>query len=370
MKVLQIGLGNASGGVEAFVMNYYRELVKLDVQFDFVCMYDKIAFEEEIESLGGCVFYIPNVKKNYFGYISGLKKVLSREHYDAVHVNMLSAANIVPLKIAKKLGISKVIAHSHNSSCPGVVRQFMDKINRPKIQKYATDLLACGDDAARWLFGQEVYTSGKVIVVRNAVSAEKYFFSEKKRQQIRNKYGWDDRFIIGHVGRFELQKNHEAVIEIFKQVHKRVPDALLCLVGDGILQGRIKEKVAQAQLQNNVFFAGSQKNVNEFLSAMDVFLFPSLFEGVPFAMIEAQVSGLPCIMSDTISREAVILSRQVKILSLDTDYETWADGVCSFLGAERVDMSSIKEGLEKRHFDIKKEAERLKRLYQERVKNE
>lgn len=364
MKVLQIGLGNASGGVEAFVMNYYRELVKLNVQFDFVCMYGKIAYEEEIKSLGGHVFYVPNAKENYFGYVTGLKKVLNREHYDAVHVNMLSAANLVPLKTAKRMGIKKIIAHSHNSSCPGFVRQFMDKINKPKITRYATDLLACGDEAARWLFGEEMFDSGKVVIMQNAVLMEKYLFSEKNRQVIREKYGWGKRFIVGHVGRFELQKNHEAVIEIFKHVQKRVPDALLCMVGDGVLRSHIEELVSFAGLQDNVFFAGNQENVSEFLSAMDVFLFPSLFEGVPFAMIEAQVNGLSCVMSDTISKETVILSDQVKVLSLNMDYKIWADCICDFQEAKRVDECAIKEGVKKKHFDIIKEAERLKQLYQ------
>ena len=119
MRVLQVGLGNIGGGLEAFVMNYYRELSKMDVQFDFVCMYGKIAYEKEIKTLGGRIFYVPNVKKNYLGYVKRFKQILKKGNYDVVHVNMLSAANIVPLRLASKAGVRKVIAHSHNSSCPG-----------------------------------------------------------------------------------------------------------------------------------------------------------------------------------------------------------------------------------------------------------
>lgn len=122
MRVLQVGLGNIGGGLEAFVMNYYRELSKMDVQFDFVCMYGKIAYEKEIKTLGGRIFYVPNVKKNYLGYVKRFKQILKKGNYDVVHVNMLSAANIVPLRLASKAGVRKVIAHSHNSSCPGMIK--------------------------------------------------------------------------------------------------------------------------------------------------------------------------------------------------------------------------------------------------------
>ena len=157
MKILQIGMGNVAGGLEAFVMNYYRVLVRMDVQFDFVCMYDKIAYEDEIYRLGGKVYYVPNVKRDYRGYAKSLKQILRKEKYDAVHVNMLSAANIVPLRIAHTMGVKKVIAHSHSSSCPGVIRNLMDSWNRPRISRYATDKVACAEIAGRWMFGSKSF---------------------------------------------------------------------------------------------------------------------------------------------------------------------------------------------------------------------
>ena len=177
MKILQIGMGNVAGGLEAFVMNYYRVLVHMDIQFDFVCMYDKIAYEEEIRKLGGRIYYIPNVKRNYQGYIKELKKILKETKYDAVHVNMLSAANIVPLRVAHTMKVPKIIAHSHSSSCPGLIRKIMDNWNRPKIAKYATDRIACGEMAGRWLFGDKAFQSGQVTLINNAIQAEKFSFS-------------------------------------------------------------------------------------------------------------------------------------------------------------------------------------------------
>lgn len=218
MKILQIGMGNVAGGLEAFVMNYYRVLVHMDIQFDFVCMYDKIAYEEEIRKLGGRIYYIPNVKKNYQGYIKELKKILKETKYDAVHVNMLSAANIVPLRVAHTMKVPKIIAHSHSSSCPGLIRKIMDNWNRPKIAKYATDRIACGEMAGRWLFGDKAFQSGQVTLINNAIQAEKFSFSEKDRDSLRKELGWENKTVIGHVGRFDIPKNHDRMLDIFQQI--------------------------------------------------------------------------------------------------------------------------------------------------------
>ena len=214
MKILQIGMGNIAGGLESFVMNYYRVLVHMDVQFDFVCMYDKIAYEDEIKKLGGKIYYIPNVKKNYQGYVKQLKRILRETKYDVVHVNMLSAANIVPLRIAGKMNIPKVIAHSHSSSCPGFIRKTMDWWNRPKIARYATERVACGEMAGRWLFGDKAYQSGQVILINNAIQAEKFCFQAEERDVLRKKMGWENKIVIGHVGRFDIPKNHDRMVDI------------------------------------------------------------------------------------------------------------------------------------------------------------
>lgn len=366
MKILQIGLGNVAGGLEAFVMNYYSVLAGMDVQFDFVCMYDKIAYEEEIRRLGGKIYYIPNVKKNYIGYVKGLKKVFEKETYDAVHVNMLSAANIVPLRIAHKMKIKRIIAHSHSSSCPGAVRKLMDWWNRPKIDRYATVKAACGDLAAKWMFGEKAVRNGEVTVIPNAISVDRFVFDKKKRESLRKKLGWENKFVIGHVGRFDIPKNHEGMIDMFREVRSCREDAVLCLVGgkEG-LYDKIKEKVGKLNLEGSVYFAGKQEDIPGFLSAMDVFLFPSIFEGVPFALIEAQANDLPCVISDSVSEEAVVFPERVKCLSLQAGNQTWANAICSLGQLKRGDAQEIRRELTKKHFDIKTEAGRLKKLYRE-----
>lgn len=365
MKILQIGMGNVSGGLEAFVMNYYRILVHMDVQFDFVCMYDKIAYEEEIRKLGGKIYYIPNVKKNYRGYIKELKNILKETKYDAVHINMLSAANIVPLRVAYTMKISKIIAHSHSSSCPGLIRKMMDWWNRPKIAKYATDRIACGEMAGRWLFGDKVFQNGQVKVINNAIQVEKFSFSEEERISLRKKLGWENKTVIGHVGRFDIPKNHDRMIDILQQIVSEKEDVILCLVGpkEG-LYTQIKEKTVQKGLEDKVYFAGRQENIRRYLSAMDVFLFPSVFEGVPFALIEAQANGLPCVMSDAVSEEAIVFSERVRRLSLEGDNVQWAMTVMRMSCMHREDVASIKKKLSDAHFNIETEAKYLKDLYQ------
>lgn len=294
MKILQVGLGNNPGGMEAFVMNYFRELARQGVSFDFVSMYGTIAYEKEILELGGRVFYVPNIKKDYFGYIKAFRKLLSREKYDVVHVNMLSAANIVPLRLAKQAGVRKVIAHSHNASAPGIVRKLMDGMNRPRMKHYVNEKFACSEKAGRWLFGDKAFERGEVTLVANAIETDKYGFSESNRRKIREKLGISgDALVVGHVGRFQIQKNHEAILRIFHEIQRKEPAARLCLIGDGELKEQIQEQAKKAGVLDKIIFTGVCQDVERYLSAMDVFLFPSLFEGLPFTLLEAQANGLP-----------------------------------------------------------------------------
>ena len=364
MKILQVGLGNNPGGVEAFVMNYYRELSGMGISFDFICMYEKIAYEEEIKRLGGRIYYVPNVKKDYFGYVKQLRRVLEQEKYDAVHVNMLSAANIVPLRVAKEAGVRKIIAHSHNASAPGMVRKLMDRWNRPKINRYATAKLACGEAAGRWLFGDAAFENGEITLISNAIDVGKYSLSPEKREKLRRELGLSGRFVIGHVGRFDLQKNHDGLIDIFDEIVKREPQAVLCLVGDGSLRPQIQKKVREKGLGKDVVFAGVRPDVEAFLSIFDVFLFPSLFEGLPFTLLEAQANGLPCVVSDAITREAAVMKEKVRFLPLFAPSGKWAEAVLEEKGKERTGSDVIRKRFGDARFDIKQEAGRLKALYE------
>ena len=353
MKILQVGLGNNPGGMEAFVMNYFRELAKQGITFDFVCMYHKIAYEEEIRQLGGRVFYVPNVKKDYFGYVKAFLELLQREQYDIIHVNMLSAANIVPLRLAKKVGGGKV-----------TLRKILDRLNRPKLNRYADQKFACSETAGRWLFGSSVYESGNVTLVSNAIDTKKYSFSLENREEMRNILGIGNGILVGHVGRFQIQKNHEAIARIFYQVQKKQPEARLCLIGDGELKEQIHEKFQEYGILDKVIFAGVCPDVERYLSAMDVFLFPSLFEGLPFTLLEAQANGLPCVVSDRITEEAVITEKIISRLSLEQSDEEWASAVIVAAKKGREDKEAAVRAIGMAHFDIHQEAGRLLELYE------
>ena len=238
--------------------------------------------------------------------------------------------------------------------------------NRARIKRYATDFFACSEVAGRWLFGNEDYDAGKVVIVHNAISMERYLFSEDHRAIVRSAFGWGNRFVVGHVGRFDPQKNHEGLLDIFKEILKKRPDAVLALVGSrGGQYENILERVKSENLEDKVFFLGKRTDIGAFLSAMDVFLFPSLYEGLPFALVEAQANGLTCVISDTISREVNVIPGQLKPLSLGTSPEKWAETVVRAGKRPRVGKEEIYQGLVEGHFDICREARRLKKLYGE-----
>ncbi len=219
--------------------------------------------------------------------------------------------------------------------------------------------------AGRWLFGDKAFQNGQVKVINNAIQVEKFSFSEEERASLRKKLGWENKTVIGHVGRFDIPKNHDRMIDILQQIVSEKEDVILCLVGpkEG-LYTQIQEKTVQKGLEDKVYFAGRQENIRRYLSAMDVFLFPSVFEGVPFALIEAQANGLPCVMSDAVSEEAIVFSERVRRLSLEEDNVQWAMTVMRMSCMHREDVASIKKKLSDAHFNIETEAKYLKDLYQ------
>lgn len=364
MRVLQIGLGNNPGGVEAFVMNYYQELVSYKIQFDFACMYDHIAHEGKIKALGGKVYYVPNVKRNPRGYYGALYEILQREDYDVVHVNMLSAANIVPLRVARKVGVPKIIAHSHNASAPGILRRIMHSWNKPFVERYATHYFACGEKAAQWLFSRKTRESGRVTLIANAIDVDKYRYSKEERGKIRKQLGLEGKLVIGHVGRFEEQKNHKKMLKIMGKLYEKRQDIVLLCIGEGVKKKEMEQIAEKNGLTKAICFPGKQENIGPYLSAMDVFLMPSLFEGLPFTLLEAQANGLSCVVSDTITEEAYVRPQAICALSLQAEESSWSEAVLQMAAQGRCSYVEAEEALTRHGFNIKSEARRLRDLYQ------
>jgi glycosyltransferase involved in cell wall biosynthesis len=366
IRVLHENVIMDPGGIEALLMNVYRHIDRDRVQFDFMVHRAEHAFyEDEIESLGGKIFRTPKFSPfpgEYQKFMGSVEQIL-KDHpeYRVIHAH--AELNLWPLMIAKKLGIPTRIAHSHNAKTTVNLKYFFFLYEKARIKNYCTDMFMCSTPAGEWTFGKKAVESGKVKYIKNGIETERFAFNERMRGQKRRELGVGDKFVVGHVGRFMEQKNHDFLINIFAEIHKKQPDSVLVLVSDGRLLNTIKNKVSQLGLSDSVMFLGNRGDVNELMQAMDIFLFPSLWEGLPLTGVEAQSAGLPVVMSDVITNE-VCITKNVHTMSLKKGASEWADKVLDVCrGFERKDVSNqiIDAG-----FDIRTTADFLQQFYLER----
>ncbi|WP_213525967.1 glycosyltransferase family 1 protein [Paenibacillus sp. J31TS4] len=363
IKVLQFGMTYNAGGVESFIMNYFRNLNPNRIKTDFINMYSSIAYQEEIKELGGEIYNVTHFMKNPIKNYVQIKRLIRKNNYDIIHVNMLSAAYISPLLAAKRCGVKCIIAHSHNSSSPpGILRKFLHYLNRRNVKRYANYHLACSNVAGDWLFGKVRLKTNKSkpLLINNAIESEKFQFNPNTRRDIRAVLGIKDKFVIGHVGRFSEQKNHEFLIDIFKDIIIRKSNSVLLLIGKGDMEERIRKKVISLGLEGSVLFLGERSDIHTIMQAMDVFVLPSLYEGLPVVAIEAQASGLKCFLSDSIARDSDITG-DVEFITLNGSTEDWVKKLLHYYkGYERQDTLNkiIDKG-----YDIKNSAAWLEKLY-------
>jgi len=330
IRVLQVFAKLNRGGSETMIMNLYRHIDRSKVQFDFVVhTEEKCAFDDEIEQLGGRIFRVPRYTgNNHFAYKKAWYGFFANHpEYKIIHGHVRSTASIY-LWIAKKFRII-TIAHSHNTSSGNGLSAVVKNIFQYPIRYIADHLFACSLPAGRWLFGDKALSKEKFKIVKNAIDTEKFIFNEETRNEKRDELRINGKFVIGHVGRFHPQKNHDFLIDLFKKIHNRNRNAVLLLVGDGELRKSIKGKVDKLELSDNVIFTGIRSDVPELFQAMDIFLFPSNYEGLGIVVVEAQASGLPCIVADTIPKEAIV-SANVKSISLKDDIISWAESVLQY----------------------------------------
>jgi len=349
------------GGVEAVVMNYYRHIDRNKIQFDFICDEDSTNIPyEEIEKLCGKVILIPPYQK-IFKYQKELRKVLKEGKYKIVHSH-INTLSVFPLYAAKKAGVPVRIAHSHSTSNKKEWKKNIIKnILRPFSKVFATDYFACTEHAGRWLFGNKTYDNGDVFILNNAIDIDKYRFNEEIRNAKRRELKIsDDDIVIGHIGRFVEQKNHDFLIDIFNEVHKENINYKLLLIGQGPLKNNIKEKVKKLNLEECVQFLGQRDDTSELYQAFDLFLFPSLYEGLGMVMIEAQCSGLPCIASTEVPKNAEVIEN-VSLIELDQSLEFWKNIIKNLSSKERIlDV----EGIRKAGYDINEESKKIEIKYQ------
>lgn len=361
IRILQVGMSPYYGGTEAFLMSQYRAIDRTKVQFDFMNVYsEKIACQDEIEALGGHIYYLDMARHHGFKrYHQNLDTFFSENAYqfNGVHCNFQSLINIDILKYAKKYGIKVRIAHAHNSGY-GTEPDYMQKLiiasNRMLLPFYATNYFACSPLAAKWMFGRAT------TIVKNAIETEQFTYSEEVRNSLRAQLGLQDCFAVIFVGRLDPQKNPIFLLEVFHELKKLRSDAKLLVVGDGILNQQMCEKIKELKIDDDVQMLGSRKNVNKLLQAADVFLLPSKFEGLGIVLIEAQAAGLPTFTSaDVVPQDAQITDLLTFIPLTDTA-EEWARKVADSGNNSRKNM---KEQIAKAGYDNYESAKKLEEMY-------
>lgn len=360
-RILHIIAGLGSGGAETIVMNYYRFIDKEKIQFDFLVRNSfQHHYDNEVINNGGCIFYTSPFPKHAIKNYFEVNKIL-KEHkeYSIIHVHANSLIYIIPLILAKKHGISCRIIHSHSTHTQGKFLNIIHRVNRLFIGRFSNYMLACSRDAGKWMF-----TNKKFVTFHNGIDISEFIYSTEIRKKTRKAFGMGDKFVIGHVGRFSEVKNHKFILDVFNCILKKHSNSILILVGEGELFERIKQKAINLGIEKHIIFTGVRNDVNKIMQAMDVFLFPSYYEGLPLTLVEAQASGLPCIVSDTITDE-VNLTDNIEYIDLKNPASVWADHIFKFINFNRKDTS---EQIRAAGYDIEKEAKKLEAFYQEAIK--
>jgi glycosyltransferase involved in cell wall biosynthesis len=341
-RVLQVATIMNRGGLETMLMNYYRNIDRNKIQFDFmVHRSEKGHYDDEILRLGGKIYRMPSIRPgNYRLYFKKLTEFFA-EHsdYRVVHSHINENSSFV-LRAAKKAGVPCRIAHSHLSDLGIDVKLPFRLYARFTMRDYPNHYFACSEKAGQWLFGQRLSYSKEIKVLNNAVNVEEFKPNSTIRKRIRAELNAkDNQLVVGHIGRFNKQKNHDFLIDIFKALHDKNPNSLLVMAGEGYLIPSIKEKVERLGLWPHVKFLGVRSDIAQLMQGFDVFLFPSLFEGLPVVLVEAQAAGLSCIVSDTITKETDV-SGQLDFVSLRESTEFWADRILK-VPHEHVDTSGL-----------------------------
>lgn len=357
MKILMILTGGLmKDGITLANIAYMENMNRSDIKIDF--LKNNIGNDEVIRRLRelNCeVIEVPNRNKNTIKYFFKLITVIKSNKYDIVHVHGSSALMVIEMIAAKIAGVPIRIAHSRNTTCDNIT---VDKFLRKLFYRLTTDYFACGVEAGKWLFGEQDFK-----VIPNAKDFSKFEFSKEKRSEIREKMNLGNNFAICHVGRFNTQKNHEFLIDIFYELKKIKNNSILILIGDGYLRKSIEEKVENLGLKQDVIFMGGISNVHDILHAMDYMILPSKYEGLPNVVIEAQISGLPCLISSNITKECKITDL-VEFESLESSSKIWAIKIKDFDINDRDKYKfEILDKIRSEGYDIVESAKRLKNIY-------
>ncbi len=361
IRILHVLGGLSLGGAESRIMDLYRCIDREKIQFDFLIHQSKTGYyEEEIQSLGGRIYRVPRFRLyNLSAYRKALR-IFFDEHHDfrAVHGHMTSTASIY-LPIARRAGIPMTIAHARSAGVDRGIKGLVTKLLRIPLGRKCDYLFACSALAGEAVFGRKNMLAGRVRIVPNAIDAAAFRFHQETRQRMRQELSLENRFVIGHVGRFHYAKNHEYLLAVFAEIVKKEDHAILLLLGEGERMEEMKKKAAELGIADKTRFCGNRKDAWKYYQAMDFFLFPSRFEGLPGTVIEAQSAGLRCLISDTITPECLITKLAVS-RSIAENPEVWAEYVLANREYERTDCSGQ---IRAAGFDVRTQAAWYEKFY-------
>ena len=369
-RVLQINAGIGEfGGVEKILFDIYKNIDKKKIQFDFISPYKTTyeLYKNEIINMGANVFELNADRRSFKGKIQyniRLYKFLKKNKYEIVHINSgVFLFNFQVACICKICGVKRIIIHSHNA-ITGIsrIKRLIINALKPLLARIATDYLACSDLAAKAMFPNNILP--KVKIIKNGIDLEKFKFNKNIREEYRNKMELKDKIVYGHIGRFEEQKNHEFLIDIFYYIQKRQKNAVLLLVGQGSLHEKIKNKVNEMGINKQIMFLNTRKDISELLQTMDCFIFPSLYEGLSVVGIEVQTSGIPMFCSDSITDEMKILNT-TKYISLKEDSTFWGKTIIDEMSKSREKNSRLNSYklVKENGYDIKDTAQVITKIY-------
>lgn len=359
LNILMITNNMELNGISTVVMNYFCNIDSKKFHIEIAAgtpVADK--YINVVKDKGSMIHALPSRKLDSWNYYKGLYHILKRKRFDIVHVHGNSSTMAVELLIAYLCGVKIRIAHSHSTTCENMK---LHKIMKPFFKVLYTHGFACGELAGKWMFNNHSFT-----VIPNGFIIEKFKYNEDYRKEIRGSLKIEDKFVLGHVGRFNAPKNQAYLLKIFKFIAEKKSDAVLLLVGTGPMFNEIKQQIELHPYRDRIILYGETTTPEKLYMAMDVFVFPSRYEGLPVTLLEAQISGLPCLISDVITDEAV-LSNHVQMLSIDEEPQVWVKHI---LTIKTFDRKELYYSLEKKidNYNIKNNVRELEKMYTNCIK--
>lgn len=345
IRILQIVGTMHPGGMENFIMNLYEKIDREKFQFDFVVHLRKENdHTEKIKKLGGKVYEIPRLTKDPIGSLSMLYKIVKKNKYQIV-IRHTANALVAPQLLAAKMAGAKTICHSHNETDPQMT---LHKIGKVLMKMVADRRLACSNKAGLWMYDKKDFK-----VINNAINVNKFVYSEEKAEKVRKEFGLQGKHVYGHIANFRESKNHMFLLDVYKEIAKLDDKAVFFCLGEGDLREEIENKIKELNLEDRVILTGIRHDVENFMSCMDVLIFPSFFEGLPLTLIEAQIAALPAIISDTITKDVIITDGLVTMESIKDKPQVWAKKATELLKDGKVKSRQCqREAIRKAGYDM------------------